>query len=321
VRFAARTLHNACVASSWQSRRWMRGALVRPARPCPLPTRLALATTRHRDPWRAISVSTKRSLSDPRGAEPPCSSRNPFRPTAGGTGDAYCLLVLTTLGPWLEDRYSDPLYCRCAILDDMIRAARPQGSTLELALLGFLAEEPLHGYELRRRVEACFGPLVRASWGSIYPALGRLEQRRLVAAERREGTNLRGLTGSLAGELALAALGSTRGSSKTRRVYRITPLGRNELETMLDQLDPEDDRSFWFAVAFTTRRSIEWRLALLEARQRVLEERRTLLGETTLAGEGYQQVKEGLGYRIDAELEWLRRHIKDLREGAPSGAH
>jgi DNA-binding PadR family transcriptional regulator len=202
----------------------------------------------------------------------------------------------------------------------MLRPARSQGSTLELALLGFLAEEPLHGYELRRRVEACFGPLVRASWGSIYPALGRLEQRRLVTVDRREGTNLRGLTGSLAGELALAALGSSRSSSKTRRVYRITPLGESALEAMLEQLDLEDDRGFWFGVAFTTRWSTAQRLALLEARQRVLEERRTLLGEATLAGEGYQQVREGLGYRIDAELEWLRRHIKDLRENAPSGA-
>ncbi|HET7531457.1 MAG TPA: PadR family transcriptional regulator, partial [Mycobacteriales bacterium] len=42
---------------------------------------------------------------------------------------------------------------------------------LELAVLGLLHESPLHGYELRKRVNALLGPLRAISYGSLYPCL------------------------------------------------------------------------------------------------------------------------------------------------------
>lgn len=45
---------------------------------------------------------------------------------------------------------------------------------LELAILGFLAEGPMHGYELKRRLERLAGWTRPVSDGSLYPALGRL---------------------------------------------------------------------------------------------------------------------------------------------------
>ncbi|MGA4843663.1 PadR family transcriptional regulator [Streptomyces sp. G45] len=45
---------------------------------------------------------------------------------------------------------------------------------LELAILGFLAEGPLHGYELRRRVASLSGHTRPVSDGSLYPAINRL---------------------------------------------------------------------------------------------------------------------------------------------------
>ncbi|WP_166427517.1 PadR family transcriptional regulator [Nonomuraea mesophila] len=45
---------------------------------------------------------------------------------------------------------------------------------LELAILGFLADTPLHGYELRRRVAALSGHTRPVSDGSLYPAINRL---------------------------------------------------------------------------------------------------------------------------------------------------
>lgn len=45
---------------------------------------------------------------------------------------------------------------------------------LELAILGFLTEGPLHGYELRRRVAQLSGYARPVSDGSLYPAINRM---------------------------------------------------------------------------------------------------------------------------------------------------
>lgn len=54
---------------------------------------------------------------------------------------------------------------------------------LELSILGFLAEQPLHGYELKERIKALSGHVRPVSDGALYPAItrlaaaGKLEQR------------------------------------------------------------------------------------------------------------------------------------------------
>jgi DNA-binding PadR family transcriptional regulator len=54
---------------------------------------------------------------------------------------------------------------------------------LELSILGFLFEEPLHGYELKERNKAHSGHVRPVSDGALYPAItrlaaaGKLEQR------------------------------------------------------------------------------------------------------------------------------------------------
>ena len=47
---------------------------------------------------------------------------------------------------------------------------------LALKILGFLDDSPLHGYELRRRINELDGPGSRLSEGALYPALTRLEK-------------------------------------------------------------------------------------------------------------------------------------------------
>jgi hypothetical protein len=47
---------------------------------------------------------------------------------------------------------------------------------LELAILGPLKEQPLHGYELKKRLGDTLGSLSGVSYGSLYPALRRLER-------------------------------------------------------------------------------------------------------------------------------------------------
>ena len=45
---------------------------------------------------------------------------------------------------------------------------------LELSILGFLAEQPLHGYELKERIKGLSGHVRPVSDGALYPALTRL---------------------------------------------------------------------------------------------------------------------------------------------------
>ena len=55
-----------------------------------------------------------------------------------------------------------------------------KGATLELAVLGLLQESPLHGYELRKRLNLLLGWTRLLSYGSLYPALKRMLRAGLV---------------------------------------------------------------------------------------------------------------------------------------------
>lgn len=59
----------------------------------------------------------------------------------------------------------------------------PHG-TLDLLILKTLETMgPMHGYAIARRIEQMAGTLTRLSQGSIYPALIRLEQQRLIGTK------------------------------------------------------------------------------------------------------------------------------------------
>jgi DNA-binding PadR family transcriptional regulator len=54
---------------------------------------------------------------------------------------------------------------------------------IDLAILGLLKEQDLHGYELRKRLAELPGARSGVvSFGSLYPALARLERLGLVKA-------------------------------------------------------------------------------------------------------------------------------------------
>lgn len=52
--------------------------------------------------------------------------------------------------------------------------------SLRFGILGLLAEEPLHGYEVKQRFEGLFGGSWDLNIGSVYQALQRLERDGLV---------------------------------------------------------------------------------------------------------------------------------------------
>ena len=62
------------------------------------------------------------------------------------------------------------------------RSDLPQG-TLDLLILKVVALGPLHGYAIAQRLQQISRDVVQVQQGSLYPALHRLENRGLLAAE------------------------------------------------------------------------------------------------------------------------------------------
>ncbi len=149
---------------------------------------------------------------------------------------------------------------------------------LELAVLGLLAEQPLHGYELKKRLSETLGPLWGISFGSLYPALRRLERTgsiEEVDAYAASGTAASVVaTGSLAGDLAAARLRRlTRPGRRTRKAYRITELGRGLFAELLTTEEPDDDRTFALKLSFCRYLTPSARVAFLERRRAQLQQR------------------------------------------------
>lgn len=61
----------------------------------------------------------------------------------------------------------------------------PQG-TLDLLLLKTLAVDPLHGYAIAQRLGQVSRGVIQIPEGSLYPALHRLENRGLLAADWKQ---------------------------------------------------------------------------------------------------------------------------------------
>src|SRR5664280_3623882 len=87
----------------------------------------------------------------------------------------------------------------------------------------------MHGYEIRRRLRDERGLFANSSFGSLYPALSRLEKSGAVVATESAGgsapTVPMPFTGSLSGEragLRARRAGTTRGTKRSRKEYRIT---------------------------------------------------------------------------------------------------
>lgn len=92
---------------------------------------------------------------------------------------------------------------------------------IDLAVLGLLRKRPRHGYELKARLGAL--GFSRVSFGTLYPALRRLEKRGFIEALRQ---------------------------SERRKAYRLTAAGRDELARILDSSDDDEDRRFNMRLAF-----------------------------------------------------------------------
>jgi DNA-binding PadR family transcriptional regulator len=200
---------------------------------------------------------------------------------------------------------------------------------LELAILGLLKEQELHGYELKKRLSDALGPLSSVSFGSLYPALNRLEAAGAVkAVEARDagGAPPMPMTGSLGAELAAfrARRAATRGS-RGKKVYGITERGEQLFEELLaaEAGSAEDDRAFNLKLAFARYLPADARIGLLERRRALLVERLARLRSAVKTGrerlDDYSRsLVEHSTEATERDISWLDKLIsKERQEGNP----
>ena len=184
---------------------------------------------------------------------------------------------------------------------------------LDLAILGLLMERDHHGYEVRAQLRDRLGIYANVSFGSIYPALARLERHGSVEAAMAPDMTLGASpsTGSLAGERAsLRSLRTSPGiGRKGRKVYRITAKGREEFANLLaDPGSLDDTKSFSLRMALARYLTPSMRLGLLQQRRSALSQR---LREVRLQVKNQQldsyarSVMEHGAQTVELEIAWV----------------
>ncbi|GAA2297722.1 PadR family transcriptional regulator [Nonomuraea roseoviolacea subsp. roseoviolacea] len=178
-----------------------------------------------------------------------------------------------------------------------------QGRVLELAVLGSLHETPLHGYELRKRLNALLGMFRAFSYGSLYPCLRSLLAQGLIAEEQPAPATIVG--------------------GRSKIVYKLTAEGKERLHELLTQAGPSawEDESFGVHFAFFRHTEAEVRLRILEGRRSRLEERldsvRTALARTRERLDSYTLELQRHGLEsVEREVRWLNELIATERRAS-----
>lgn len=197
---------------------------------------------------------------------------------------------------------------------------------LDLAILGLLRDGDRHGYELRKQLAELLGARGAMSFGSLYPALARLEKAGLVKAVTTHGEGRLGerpvpSSGSLAGELAAfrARRSLAPPGGRSRKVYGITERGELRLLELLAE-PGVDDRTFAVQVAFCRHLDPTQRLALFESRRAELAAR---LADTTPAGpfDRYlRSLRDRDHLALTQDLAWLDELIAAERSASGPAA-
>lgn len=166
---------------------------------------------------------------------------------------------------------------------------------LELAILGLLKDGPLHGYELKQRL-ASFG-FWRVSFGSLYPALRRLERDEYISVSKTQAR---------------------------RKIFELTAEGKHHFQQLLEN-EPggqDEERLFRVKLAFFRFLEPDSRLGVLEQRRaeltghlaeargrvrRAMERTRQRMDRYTFA-----LMERGL-HSVEAEIAWLDELIESER--------
>jgi DNA-binding PadR family transcriptional regulator len=174
-----------------------------------------------------------------------------------------------------------------------------KAASLELAVLGLLHESPLHGYELRKRLNLLLGWGRLLSYGSLYPALKRLLR---------------------AGWITEVTAVSPGVSRRQRIVYQITPAGRQFFGEQITDTGPAawEDDTFNMRFAFFSRTDADVRLRILEGRLSRLQERLDRVRHAIRSQGDDHYLSELRRHSIESverEVKWLTDLINAERAG------
>jgi DNA-binding PadR family transcriptional regulator len=160
-----------------------------------------------------------------------------------------------------------------------------RSGVLELAVLGILHETPMHGYELKKRLNSVLGAFRAFGYGSLYPALKDLLRKGLIAEDAVPVAVTRG------------PLDRPR---RSKIVYRLTAEGKERLNDLLGESGPSTWDDDGFGVHF-----VFFGLTQAEVRMRILEGRRSRLEERL---EGFRAAATRTRERVDSYTLELQRH-------------
>ena len=189
---------------------------------------------------------------------------------------------------------------------------RGRSDVLEPAILGLLHEAPMHGYELRKRLNLVLGSFRALSYGSLYPCL-----KSLVAS------------GWITGAESSAAAPPALAGRRARIVYELTPEGKEHFQHILASSGPStwEDENFDVRFAFFAQTDAETRLRILEGRRTRLTERLETIRQSYLrARERMDEYtlelqRHGLE-QVEREVRWLDGLIdneRGTRRARPAG--
>jgi DNA-binding PadR family transcriptional regulator len=172
---------------------------------------------------------------------------------------------------------------------------------LEMAVLGLLKEQEMHGYELKRQLADVFGLSGAVSFGSLYPALARLEAAGAVRVVEPLDVGRR-----------------------RRKVYGITPAGAAMFDQLLmtSQGAADDERAFHLRLAFARYLPAEARLGMLEQRRAVLGERLAHMAARARARRNDHYLRVVADRQQEAlrrDVTWLEDLISEERAAAGDG--
>lgn len=181
-----------------------------------------------------------------------------------------------------------------------------RAETIELAVLGLLHEGPLHGYELRKRLNLMLGWGRVLSYGSLYPALKRLLRSTFIAESAATGPATR----------------------RPRIVYELTDAGYAEFQRLMSEVGPTawEDDNFDVRFAFFGRTEAETRLRVLEGRRTRLQERldrvQRELALTQAEVDRYSAELQRHGVEsVEREVRWLSDLINAERGSSGGTEH
>jgi DNA-binding PadR family transcriptional regulator len=195
--------------------------------------------------------------------------------------------------------------------DEEVTAMRSKSDVLELAILGLLQDTPMHGYELRKRLNGMLGSFRALSYGSLYPALRGLADHELIAVAGSAEPPPHALSGK-----------------RARNVYRLTAEGKEHLASALTSSGPTtwDDEHFDVRFALFSQTDLETRLRILEGRRTRLSERldqlRTSAARTRERVDEYtlELQRHGLD-QVEREVAWLDGLIDRERDSRVKRRH